>query len=133
MNSSLASVSQSKLKQALQLGLQQGCPKDQLLNIAQAGIRLRAANMDRVSGWSAILHRLGDPTAGIKPTLYIHKRCKHLLECLPYVQHDPDRPGDILKSNINEDGVGGDDAADALRYLIATKPREIRMVKLRGG
>ena len=96
-------------------------------------IRLRAANMDRVSGWSAILHRLGDPTAGIKPTLYIHKRCKHLLECLPYVQHDPDRPGDVLKSNINEDGVGGDDAADALRYLIATKPREIRMVKLRGG
>jgi len=28
--------------------------------------------------------------------------------------------------------VGGDDAADALRYLISTKPRIIRMVKLRG-
>ncbi len=29
-------------------------------------------------------------------------------------------------------GVGGDDAADALRYLVATKAREIRVRKLRG-
>jgi hypothetical protein len=37
---------------------------------------------------------------------------------LPFLQHDPDRPGDILKSNINEEGAGGDDPADALRYLV---------------
>jgi hypothetical protein len=29
-------------------------------------------------------------------------------------------------------GVGGDAAADALRYLVATKPREIVVRKLRG-
>jgi hypothetical protein len=96
------------------------------------GLRLRPANMDRVGGWSAILQRLGDPAAGIKPTLFIHKRCRHLLECLSYLQHDPDRPGDVLKTNINEDGVGGDDTADALRYLVATKPPQCSVVKLKG-
>jgi hypothetical protein len=96
------------------------------------GIHLRPANMDRVSGWSAIAQRFGDPAAGIKPTLFIHKRCQCLLECLPYLQHDPDRPGDVLKTNINEDGVGGDDAADALRYLVCSKAETIRQVRLRG-
>ena len=98
----------------------------------QLGLRLRPANMDRVAGWSAILQRFGDPAANIKPTLFIHRRCRRLLECLPYLQHDPDRPGDVLKTNVNEDGVGGDDLADALRYLVATKPREVHIVKLRG-
>ena len=31
-----------------------------------------------------------------------------------------------------EYGIGGDDAADALRYLVATKPRTITQRKLRG-
>lgn len=96
------------------------------------GLKMRAADMDRVGGWSAILQRLGDPVAGIQPTLFIHQRCKHLLGCLPYLQHDPDRPGDGLKTNINDEGVGGDDPANALRYLVATKPREIHVSKLRG-
>ena len=96
------------------------------------GLNLRPANMDRVSGWSAILQRFGDPDVGIKPTLFIHQRCKHLIECLPYLQHDPDRPGDVLKTNINEEGVGGDDSADALRYLVATPSRQIHLAKLRG-
>jgi hypothetical protein len=39
---------------------------------------------------------------------------------------------DVLKTNINEEGVGGDDPADALRYLVATKANCIRQVKLRG-
>lgn len=96
------------------------------------GFNIRPANMDRVGGWSSILQRLGDPDAGILPSLFIHKRCTHLLETLPYLQHDPDRPGDILKINTNEEGTGGDDAADALRYLVATKSNIINVVKLRG-
>ncbi len=35
--------------------------------------------------------------------------------------------------HADEDGVGGDDAADPLRYLVATKAREIRVMKLRGS
>ena len=48
------------------------------------------------------------------------------------MQHDPNRPEDVLKVDADEEGVGGDDAADALRYLIATKPREVRQRKLTG-
>lgn len=98
----------------------------------QLGFHLRPANMDRVSGWSAIAQRFGDPPAGIKPSLFIHKRCQALLACLPYLQHDPDRPGDVLKTNINDEGAGGDDPADALRYLVSSRSPTIRQVRLRG-
>ena len=98
----------------------------------ELGLNLRPATMDRNYGWSVLLQRLGDPEAGHKPSLFIHQRCRRLLECLPYLQHDPERPGDILKTNINEDGVGGDDAADALRYLVATKVPHFYVRPLRG-
>jgi hypothetical protein len=38
----------------------------------------------------------------------------------------------VLKVDADEDGVGGDDAAEALRYLVATKARTIVVRKLRG-
>ena len=96
------------------------------------GITLRCANTDRINGWAEILHRLGDPDAGIRPTLFIHRRCGRLLECLPTLQHDPSRPEDVLKVDADEDGVGGDDTADALRYLVATRARAVRARKLTG-
>ena len=96
------------------------------------GITLWPANMDRINGWAEVLQRLGDPWANIAPKLFIHQRCARLLECLPSLQHDPNRPEDVLKVDADEDGVGGDDAADALRYLVATKPRTIVQRKLRG-
>ena len=54
------------------------------------------------------------------------------METLPSLQHDPNRPEDVLKVDADEDGGGGDDAADALRYLVATKGRAISERKLRG-
>ena len=59
------------------------------------------------------------------PTLFILPRCARLIETLPALQHDPNRPDDVLKVDADEDGNGGDDTADALRYLVATKAREI--------
>lgn len=88
--------------------------------------------MDRVNGWAEVLQRLGDPEAKIAPRLFIHRRCGRLVETLPSLQHDPNRPEDVLKVDADEDGVGGDDAADALRYLVATKGRSISQRKLRG-
>jgi len=38
----------------------------------------------------------------------------------------------VLKADADEDGVGGDVAADALRYLVATKGRTVVQRKLRG-
>jgi hypothetical protein len=99
---------------------------------AKLGVALRPANMDRINGWAEILTRFGDVEAGIRPTLFIHKRCGRLIETLPALQHDPNRPEDVLKVDADEDGIGGDDAADALRYLVATKSRAVVMRKLRG-
>jgi hypothetical protein len=53
-------------------------------------------------------------------------------ETVGALQHDPNRPEDVLKVDADEDGVGGDDAADALRYLVATKARTVVQRKLRG-
>ena len=99
---------------------------------AKLGITLRVANSDRINGWAEILHRLGDPDANIRPTLFIHRRCGRLLETLPNLQHDPHRPEDVLKVDADEEGIGGDDAADCCRYLIATKSRGLAMRKLAG-
>jgi hypothetical protein len=64
--------------------------------------------------------------------MFIRQRCDRLTETLKAMQHDPNRPEDVLKVDADEDGVGGDDAADALRYLVATKSRTATQRKLRG-
>jgi len=38
----------------------------------------------------------------------------------------------VLKVDADEEGIGGDDAADCCRYLIATKSRGLAMRKLAG-
>jgi hypothetical protein len=96
------------------------------------GITLRPATTDRVSGWAEILRRLGDVEHGLKPTLFIHERCRRLVECLPSLQHDPNRPEDVLKVDTDEDGVGGDDAADCCRYLVHRSIRTGGMRRLSG-
>lgn len=99
---------------------------------ARLGITLRCANTDRINGWAEVLQRFGDVDGGVKPTMFLHQRCARLVETLPILQHDPNRPEDVLKVDADEDGVGGDDTADALRYLVATKAREVRQRKLAG-
>ena len=99
---------------------------------ARQGITLRPANTDRLNGWAELMTRFGDVDSGIQPTLFVHQRCGRLIETLPTLQHDPNRPEDVLKVDADEEGVGGDDAADALRYLVATKSRAVTQRKLRG-
>lgn len=96
------------------------------------GIHLRPANTDRINGWAEILRRLGDPDAGVAPRLFIHERCARLIECLPALQHDPHRPEDVLKVDADEDGNGGDDPADAFRYLVHHRPAKVVQRKLVG-
>jgi hypothetical protein len=75
---------------------------------------------------------LDDVEAGTVPTLFIHRRYGWLLEVLHALQNDSNRPEDVLKADADEDGIGGDDATDALRYLVPTKAREIVVRKLKG-
>jgi phage terminase large subunit len=99
---------------------------------AQLGISLKCANTDRIQGWAEMLRGFGDPEGGVAPRLFVHRRCGRLIECLGMLQHDPHRPEDVLKVDADEDGNGGDDAADALRYLVASKTRAVTQRKLRG-
>jgi len=41
---------------------------------------------------------------GVPPKLFIHQRCARLIETLPAMQHDPNRPEDVLKVDADEEG-----------------------------
>ncbi len=92
---------------------------------ADRGIHLQCAEMDRINGWSAVLKMLGDPDNGIMPKLFIHARCKALIEQMPVMQHDPNKPEDLLKLDIDDEGSGGDDDVDCLRFICASNPEQI--------
>jgi len=62
----------------------------------------------------------------------IHERCARLIECLPNLQHDPNRPEDVLKVECGGDGLGGDDKADASRYLVNAQERRVIERRLMG-
>lgn len=82
------------------------------------GITLKPAHTDRINGASEILRRLGDAEHGIPPSTYITESCVKLQECLPLMEHDPHRPEDVLKVDVDEEGIGGDDPYDCYRYGI---------------
>ena len=101
---------------------------------ARHGLVLSCANTDRINGWAEILRRLGDSRpvgTGIRPSLFIHPRCARLINTIPALQHDPGRPEDVLKVDVDADtGEGGDDSADCLRYLVHTQPATLRRGRL---
>lgn len=85
---------------------------------AALGLDLSRADVDRINGAAEITRRLGASDADpiILPKLFISERCERLIECLPSLQHDPKRGEDVLKVDCDDDGLGGDDFYDALRY-----------------
>ena len=87
------------------------------------GIHLHPAPVDRVSGWGELLKRLGDTArkTPIMPTIKIDKNCIKLIECIPALQHNPNKPEDVLKWDVDEEGSGGDDPGDSLRYGLMAK------------
>lgn len=91
---------------------------------AHEGLTLKRANMDRVNGWAEMLDRLGDVDRGIDPRWQIFNTCYRLIDTLPYLEHNPNRPEDVLKVDVDSEGNGGDDAADCARYgLMIPKQR----------
>ena len=80
------------------------------------GIHLVTADMDRIQGAASVYLQLGSPHR--EPSLFFFRRCHRLIECIPMIQHDPKKPEDTLKVDMDDDGFGGDDEYDALRYGI---------------
>lgn len=80
------------------------------------GLALTVGQIDRVQGAAEWARRLGDPSRGISPSVYINSRCHRLIDTLPYLEHDPHRPEDVRKVDADADGAGGDDAYDSARY-----------------
>lgn len=96
------------------------------------GITLKPANVNRISGWSEMSERLGDEAAGIAPTWFILDTCPRLIECVSGLEHDPARPEDVLKVDIDEAGEGGDDAGDSARYglMVAWKKKALKSAQV---
>lgn len=99
---------------------------------ADNGIRLTRANIDRINGAAFLLKLLGraatETHPEIEPLIEISDRCVRLIECLPAMQHDPNRPEDVLKVNVDEEGNGGDDPYDAARYGVMVR-KPVKAVK----
>lgn len=91
---------------------------------AEHGIILSPANDDRINGAGEVLQLLGDESQGVPTKLFIFDRCTALIECLPAMEHDPNRPEDVLKVDVDEDGNGGDDCYDSLRYAIMAAKKQ---------
>jgi len=89
---------------------------------AAQGWTLDPANDDRINGAAEVLRRLGDVEAGLPPSLFLFDTCARLIDCLPALEHDPHRPEDVLKWDTDDDGNGGDDPYDALRYGLMACP-----------
>ncbi len=97
---------------------------------AEQGIKLTPANDDRLNGAAEILARLGDDECDpiVEPTLFVSESCPRLIECIPSLEHDPNRPEDVLKVDTDDDGRGGDDFYDAARYgvMVAARPKKTK-------
>lgn len=94
---------------------------------AALGVSLVPAPMDRISGWGEMIDLLGDPGRLENPIparLGVTKDCVRLIECIPALQHNPNKPEDVLKWDIDDEGMGGDDPGDAARYGIMARRLE---------
>lgn len=95
----------------------------------ELGWQPEPAIMARVQGAQELLRRLGDVEASIAPTLWFFDNCGGTIEQVPQMQHDPKRPEDVLKVDVDEEGIGGDDYYDALRYGLQSIATELGPVR----
>jgi phage terminase large subunit len=92
---------------------------------AENSFVLQPAKIDRITGASELLARLGNTELGIQPTLKVFTTCVRLIETIPLMVHDPNRPEDVLKVDA-DNGQGGDDPYDACRYGLMEVPVQWR-------
>ena len=98
---------------------QRGTDKTIAEQYSEEGIEFSRAKTDRIAGAAECMRLLGNPDAGRPPRLQVFSRCTRLVECMPSLEHDPSRPEDVLKVDVDADGDGGDDCLVA-GTMIAT-------------
>jgi hypothetical protein len=89
------------------------------------GVSITAAQMgpgSRVAGAHHIARLLGQPDADppSPPRWLVTENCKRLIETMPYLEADPNNPEDVLKVDTDDQGNGGDDPYDAVKYGLFT-------------
>src|SRR5262245_49400649 len=99
---------------------------------ARLGLPLRRANISRIAGVQNIRRYLRwktrDVLDGVERPIPPHFRLcdtpnnRRVYECLETRISDPDDPEDILKTDADHRGEGGDDAYDMVRYGLASRP-----------
>lgn len=86
---------------------------------ATEGFHVTKARNDRVAGWANVRQYLWDPQGGDEgrgaPRLYVFETCHNLARTVPLMRYDRLNGEDL-------DSRSEDHAADALRYLLATRP-----------
>jgi len=99
---------------------------------ARLGLPLRRANISRIAGVQNIRRYIRwkerDSLDGVEREVSPHFRLcdtpanRRVYECLETRVSDPDDPEDILKTDADHRGEGGDDAYDMVRYGLASRP-----------
>lgn len=80
------------------------------------GWRLQRATIARVPGAQALSERLGNPEAGLAPTLRFGPMARGVFQGLARMVPDPHDPEDVKKVDADAEGRGGDDDYDMCRY-----------------
>lgn len=90
------------------------------------------AYIDRVQGVAQLRKLFAyQNTEKLKPQLYFFRNTLPVFNQVASMQFDPKKPEDVLKSNADSFGGGGDDLYDAVRYAVTTwlRPRDIEQKK----
>lgn len=104
-------------------------------HFAKLGLLLVKANISRVAGIQNIRRYLTwkqpDGTI-IDPRFLIcdTPSNRRIFECLEGIVSDPDNPEDALKVDADDQGQGGDDAYDMVRYGLASRPIMAKKINL---
>jgi hypothetical protein len=87
-----------------------------------------AADKERITGWMHVRWRLkghGYGTPQWRPMLYIMGCCSNLIRTMPQMQHDDQRPEDVVKGTMIEDH-----APETLRYGCMSRPWVVAKLKV---
>lgn len=104
---------------------------------AEEGWRLELAKVDRVAGAQQLAQRLGRPAetapdgravAAIAPSLTVDPRCVRVRTQIPAMVADPAQPEAVRKVDVDpNDGSGGDDFFDMVRYGLMEAPMSLHI------